>query len=107
VAGQPQTVYLRESGRRQPQVAQSRKLGRLFRICSDEIIFDLPEMPQRRSTRARYATATPPSTSPAAARMVAPSIAVKRSRWPIVTIPEATPSSPGVTPSSPVRCIHY
>jgi DNA-binding XRE family transcriptional regulator len=37
VGVQPQTVYLWESGRRQPQVAQMRKLGQVFGICSDEI----------------------------------------------------------------------
>ena len=35
VGVQPQTVYLRESGRRVPQVAQLRKLGHLFGLCSD------------------------------------------------------------------------
>jgi DNA-binding XRE family transcriptional regulator len=38
VAVQPQTVYLWESGRRQPQVSQMRKLGVVFAICSDEIV---------------------------------------------------------------------
>jgi DNA-binding XRE family transcriptional regulator len=33
----PQTVYLWESGRRQPQVSQMRKLGVVFGICSDDI----------------------------------------------------------------------
>jgi DNA-binding XRE family transcriptional regulator len=37
VGVQPQTVYLWESGRRQPQVTQMRKLGQVFGICSDEI----------------------------------------------------------------------
>ncbi|MFN8662194.1 MAG: helix-turn-helix domain-containing protein [Thermomicrobiales bacterium] len=37
VGVQPQTVYLWESGRRQPQVAQMRKLGKVFGICSDDI----------------------------------------------------------------------
>lgn len=37
VGVQPQAVYLWESGRRIPQVAQLRKLGALFGICSDEI----------------------------------------------------------------------
>ena len=37
VGVQPQTVYLWESGRRQPQVSQMRKLGNVFEICSDEI----------------------------------------------------------------------
>jgi DNA-binding XRE family transcriptional regulator len=35
---QPHTVYLWESGRRTPQVAQLRKLGAVFGRCSDEII---------------------------------------------------------------------
>ena len=33
----PQAVYLWESGRRTPQVAQMRKLGELFGLCSDTI----------------------------------------------------------------------
>jgi transcriptional regulator with XRE-family HTH domain len=33
----PQAVYLWESGRRTPQVAQLRKLGQVFGLCSDEI----------------------------------------------------------------------
>jgi len=37
VGVQPQTVYLWESGRRQPQVVQMRKLGKVFGLCSDEI----------------------------------------------------------------------
>jgi DNA-binding XRE family transcriptional regulator len=37
VGVQPQTVYLWESGRRQPKVSQMRKLGKVFGICSDEI----------------------------------------------------------------------
>src|SRR6476619_3867066 len=37
VGVQPQTVYLWESGRRQPQVSQMRKLGEVFGRCSDEI----------------------------------------------------------------------
>lgn len=37
VGVQPQTVYLWESGRRQPQVSQMRKLGKVFGICSDDI----------------------------------------------------------------------
>jgi DNA-binding XRE family transcriptional regulator len=37
VGVQPQTVYLWESGRRQPQVSQMRKLGEVFGLCSDEI----------------------------------------------------------------------
>jgi DNA-binding XRE family transcriptional regulator len=35
---QPHTVYLWESGRRTPQVAQLRKLGAVFGRCSDEIV---------------------------------------------------------------------
>lgn len=38
VGVQPQAVYLWESGRRSPQVAQMRKLGKLFEICSDDIV---------------------------------------------------------------------
>jgi DNA-binding XRE family transcriptional regulator len=37
VGVQPQTIYLWESGRRQPQVPQMRKLGEVFGLCSDEI----------------------------------------------------------------------
>ena len=59
VGVQPQTVYLWESGRRQPQVSQMRKLGHVFEICSDEI--DLtplrePRHPSSRSTPHDYAS---------------------------------------------------
>jgi DNA-binding XRE family transcriptional regulator len=37
VGVQPQTVYLWERGRRQPQVSQMRRLGEIFGLCSDEI----------------------------------------------------------------------
>ena len=37
VGVQPHAVYLWESGRRAPQVAQVRKLGAVFGLCSDEI----------------------------------------------------------------------
>ncbi len=37
VGVQPQAVYLWESDRRTPQVAQMRKLGEVFGLCSDEI----------------------------------------------------------------------
>ena len=37
VGVRPQTVYFWESGRRQPQVSQMRKLGVVFGICSDDI----------------------------------------------------------------------
>jgi DNA-binding XRE family transcriptional regulator len=40
---QPQTIYLWESGRRQPKVSQMRKLGKVFGRCSDEI--DLTQPP--------------------------------------------------------------
>ena len=39
---QPQSVYLWESGRRIPQVAQVRKLGQLFGVCSDSIHLEPP-----------------------------------------------------------------
>lgn len=39
---QPQSVYLWESGRRMPQVAQVRKLGQLFGVCSDSIHLESP-----------------------------------------------------------------
>lgn len=38
VGVRPQAVYLWEHGRRTPQVAQLRKLGELFGLCSDEIV---------------------------------------------------------------------
>ncbi len=37
VGVQPQAVYLWETGRRTPHVAQMRRLGELFGLCSDEI----------------------------------------------------------------------
>ena len=37
VGVQPQAVYFWESGRRTPQVAQLRRLGAIFGLCSDEI----------------------------------------------------------------------
>lgn len=37
VGVQPQTVYLWESGRRQPRVSQMRRIGEVFGLCSDEI----------------------------------------------------------------------
>lgn len=43
VGVQPQTVYLWESGRRQPKVSQMRKLGKVFDRCSDDI--DLTQPP--------------------------------------------------------------
>lgn len=47
---QPQAVYLWESGRRTPQVAQMRKLGEVFGLCSDEI--DLgPDLVTSRGSR--------------------------------------------------------
>jgi len=47
VGVQPQAVYLWESGRRTPQVAQMRKLGEVFGLCSDEIeIGPLPMTPR-------------------------------------------------------------
>ncbi len=44
VGVQPQAVYLWESDRRTPQVAQMRKLGEVFGLCSDEI--DLGPLPE-------------------------------------------------------------
>lgn len=46
VGVQPQTVYLWESGRRQPQVLQMRKLGQVFGICSDAIDLTAPPDPR-------------------------------------------------------------
>lgn len=51
VGVQPQTVYLWESGRRQPQVTQMRKLGKVFGICSDEIDLTPPRESFRASGR--------------------------------------------------------
>jgi len=48
VGVQPQTVYLWESGRRQPKVSQMRKLGQVFGRCSDEI--DLTQPPAAHAT---------------------------------------------------------
>jgi DNA-binding XRE family transcriptional regulator len=48
VGVQPQTVYLWESGRRQPKVSQMRKLGKVFGRCSDEI--DLTQSPESHSS---------------------------------------------------------
>jgi transcriptional regulator with XRE-family HTH domain len=43
VGVQPQAVYLWERGRRTPQVAQLRRLGQLFGLCSDEISLVTPD----------------------------------------------------------------
>ncbi len=51
VGVQPQTVYLWESGRRQPQVTQMRKLGQVFGICSDEIDLTAVREPYPASSR--------------------------------------------------------
>ena len=45
VGVQPQTVYLWESGRRQPKVSQMRKLGKVFDRCSDDIDLTQPPAP--------------------------------------------------------------
>ncbi len=42
VGVQPQAIYLWETGRRTPQVAQLRKLGEIFGLCSDEIVLVPP-----------------------------------------------------------------
>jgi DNA-binding XRE family transcriptional regulator len=47
VGVQPQTVYLWESGRRNPQVPQLRRLGQVFGLCSDEIALDFATEPHR------------------------------------------------------------
>ena len=52
VGVQPQTVYLWESGRRQPQVSQMRKLGNVFEICSDEIDLSSPSRPHQPNAQA-------------------------------------------------------
>jgi DNA-binding XRE family transcriptional regulator len=51
VGVQPQTVYLWESGRRQPQVVQMRKLGQVFGICSDDIDLTRARESYRTSSR--------------------------------------------------------
>ena len=51
VGVQPQTVYLWESGRRQPQVTQMRKLGQVFGICSDDIDLTAVRESYRTSSR--------------------------------------------------------
>jgi DNA-binding XRE family transcriptional regulator len=61
VGVRPQSVYLWESGRRQPQASQMRKLGVVFGICSDDIDlisaqgagdFAVKETPARRDSKA-------------------------------------------------------
>lgn len=53
VGVQPQTVYLWESGRRMPLVPQLRNLGRLFELCSDEIVLESQsDVPRRTDDRA-------------------------------------------------------
>lgn len=58
VGVQPQTIYLWESGRRQPQVSQMRKLGQVFDLCSDEIDLERGSHGQSRMTR-RLGESTP------------------------------------------------
>ena len=53
VGVQPQAVYLWESGRRTPQVAQLRRLGELFGLCSDEIDLEPAKGVHRAPHRAR------------------------------------------------------
>ena len=53
VGVQPQAVYLWETGRRTPQVAQLRKLGELFGLCSDEIDLEPGKGVHRAPHRAR------------------------------------------------------
>jgi DNA-binding XRE family transcriptional regulator len=50
VGVQPQSVYLWESGRRQPHVSQMRKLGQVFEICSDAIDLATPREPHHATT---------------------------------------------------------
>ena len=105
VSVQPQTVYLWESGRRLPQVTQLRKLGQLFGICSDEITLEpLSDSPLRRRTGHTPAGAHA-SRRPAAVTMVAPTRSGHEAAETGRDDPEAALSTPGVTPSSPVRCI--
>ena len=53
VGVQPHAVYLWETGRRTPQVAQLRKLGELFGLCSDEIDLEPGKGVHRAPHRAR------------------------------------------------------
>jgi DNA-binding XRE family transcriptional regulator len=66
VGVQPQTVYLWESGRRQPQVSQMRKLGAVFGICSDEI--DLVPAPDAHRGAPHYARTARRSSEPVPGR---------------------------------------
>lgn len=61
VGVQPQTVYLWESGRRMPLVPQLRKLGRLFQLCSDEIVLVEPSSGAEQSTNGRVTSESFPA----------------------------------------------
>lgn len=50
VGVQPQAVYLWENGRRTPQVAQLRRLGQIFGLCSDDIVLEPAERVVRAET---------------------------------------------------------
>ncbi len=56
----PQAVYLWESGRRTPQVAQLRKLGCIFGLCSDDI--ELEHRPDRAKKSSASTSKGDPST---------------------------------------------
>lgn len=64
VGVQPQTVYLWESGRRQPQVSQMRKLGQVFGLCSDEIDLVPAGEPYRSAPHQARADRHPGETAP-------------------------------------------
>lgn len=59
VGVQPQTVYLWESGRRVPQVPQLRSLGRLFGLCSDDIVLETARGAGESSDEQRGGGSTP------------------------------------------------
>jgi DNA-binding XRE family transcriptional regulator len=61
---QPQTIYLWESGRRQPQVSQMRKLGQVFAICSDEIDLTPIKEPYRSAPHRARADRQPGELAP-------------------------------------------
>ena len=64
VGVQPQTIYLWESGRRQPQVPQMRKLGEVFGICSDEIELGSMREPYRSASHRARADRRPGESPP-------------------------------------------
>jgi DNA-binding XRE family transcriptional regulator len=59
----PQAVYLWESGRRTPQVAQMRKLGQVFGMCSDDIELESTADPETGNDGSRSRVSTHRSDS--------------------------------------------